>query len=133
MPNMTPTTQITRGIKISVETFYQHEHSRPVEHKHIFAYRVTIENKSEHTVQLLRRYWKILDSTGAIREIEGEGVIGLQPILEPGAHHQYISWADLASDMGKMLGTYLMSRIVDQHLFQVAIPEFMLIAPAKMN
>lgn len=126
-------TLTTRGIRISVETFYNPSHSRPNEHRYVFAYRITIENKSDFTVQLLRRHWTIIDANGNRREVEGEGVVGQQPLIPKGQFHQYVSWANLNTDLGKMFGTYLMERHIDGELFDVEIPEFQLCAPFKMN
>ncbi len=126
-------TLITNGIRISVETFYQAGHSDPMNNKYIYAYRVTIINENDYTVQLLRRHWHILDSNGISREIEGEGVVGKKPILKPGEIHRYVSWSPLGTDVGKMYGTYLMVRSNDNSQFSVKIPEFRLIAPFKMN
>ena len=125
-------TRITNGIKISVETFYQTEHSRPFENKYIFAYRITIENLGNYTSQLMRRHWYIHDATGIVREVEGEGVIGLQPILAPMETHQYVSWCHLFADMGKMNGYYSFVR-QNGEMFKVDIPEFQMCAPFKMN
>jgi ApaG protein len=124
---------ITRGIKVSVETSYQPAYSRPLEMKYIFSYHILIENLSTETVQLLRRHWYILDSTGVVREVEGEGVIGKQPILQPGESHEYASWSPLMTELGKMSGTYLFVRPADGEQFEVEIPEFQLIAPFKLN
>lgn len=124
---------ITNGIKISVETFYQANYSRPMDNKFVFAYRVTIENIGAETVQLMRRHWFIYDSSGVTREVEGEGVIGKQPILAPGESHQYVSWSPLISDIGKMTGTFLMKNTDTQEEFRVTIPDFKLITPYKMN
>ena len=125
-------TLTTDGITIKVETFYQLEHSRPLEQKHVFAYRITIENERADTVQLLRRHWFIIDSNGLHREIEGEGVVGLQPVLLPAESHQYTSWCPLMTEIGKMYGTFLMEK-EDGTSFHARIPEFKLIAPHKMN
>lgn len=124
---------ITKGIKVSVETFYQPAYSRPLEMKYIFSYHIIIENLSDETVQLLRRHWFIYDSNGVVREIEGEGVIGKQPVLAPGETHQYASWSPLTTEMGKMYGTYLFQRQEDKEQFEVNIPEFHLLAPFKLN
>jgi ApaG protein len=126
-------TLTTQGITVKVETFYEEEHSRPREQKYIFAYRITIENHSGETVQLLRRYWQIQDSSGWSREVEGEGVIGQQPVLEPGESHQYISWCPISTDIGKMSGYYTMIRSADLEEFIVRIPDFKLISPYKLN
>lgn len=99
----------------------------------MFAYRVSIENQSEQTIKLLRRHWYVFDSNGSTREVEGEGVVGLQPVIEPGKTHQYVSGSHLKTEIGKMHGTYLMERVTDGKRFKVNIPEFPLIAPFKMN
>ncbi len=125
--------QVTEGVSVTVETFYQAAHSNPLSSEYLFAYRITIENLSTMPIKLLRRHWYIIDSNGAYREVEGEGVVGKQPILEPGNSHQYISACSLRSDMGKMHGTYLMENLYNKKLFKVAIPEFQMIAPFKAN
>lgn len=99
----------------------------------MFAYRIDIRNNSEHTVKLLRRHWFISDANGTVREVEGEGVVGRQPVLEPGESHQYMSGCNLKSGVGKMKGTYLMERLANGEHFQVNIPEFTLMVPYRMN
>ena len=126
-------TKITDGVKISVETIYQPEYSNPANEHFMFAYRVNIENMTEYIVQLLNRHWHIFDSNGTKREVKGEGVVGLQPIIEPGDNHEYVSGCNLKTDMGSMKGSYEMKRIVDGRKFRVNIPEFYLISPYKMN
>ncbi|MDH3648348.1 MAG: ApaG domain, partial [Saprospiraceae bacterium] len=85
------------------------------------------------SVQLLKKHWFIFDSSGKVKEVEGDGVIGKQPILEPGQSHEYSSWCPLATAVGKMHGYYTMMRLDDRSLFQVGIPAFDLIAPFKLN
>jgi ApaG protein len=126
-------TAITRGVKVSVETFYQPDYSSPLSGEFAFAYRITITNQSEHAVQLLRRHWFIVDATGDQKEVEGEGVVGQQPMLEPGFSYQYISGCNLRTEIGKMYGTYLMQRISDGKMFYVTIPVFLLTASNKLN
>lgn len=129
-------TEITKGVRVSVETFYQDDYSNPMEGEFIFAYRVTIENASESTIQLMSRHWYIYDSSnapGVFREVEGEGVVGQQPTLEPMQVYQYVSGCNLKSEMGRMFGTYTMQRSTDGKLFEVTIPEFELHATPKMN
>jgi len=126
-------TEITKGIKVCVETEYQPSYSSPSQYHYVFTYKVTIENQSDNTIQLLRRHWFIHDAGYTIREVEGEGVVGQQPILEPGQYHKYVSGCNLKSGLGKMKGTYLIERIVDGDRFKVAIPEFNMIAPFKEN
>jgi ApaG protein len=126
-------TEITQGIKVSVETEYQPAYSSPSQYHYVFTYRITIENQSEHTIQLMRRHWHIYDAGFSSREVEGEGVVGQQPVLEPGQLHQYVSGCNLKSGIGKMVGTYQMERVVDGIKMQVNIPEFTMIAPLRLN
>lgn len=125
--------QVTNGVSVSVETFYQAAQSNPVNSEYLFAYRITIENLSAVPVQLLSRHWYIVDSNGSNREVEGEGVVGEQPIIEPDESYQYVSAANLRSEIGKMYGTYNMVSMYDKKSFTVNIPEFQLVAPFKMN
>lgn len=127
------TTAVTAGVKVSVLTEYQPSYSSPLQEHFVFTYRIRIENNSEYTVQLLRRQWFIFDSNATVREVEGEGVIGLQPVLEPGEVHEYVSGCNLKTSIGKMLGTYLMERQIDGKQFHVEIPEFNLIVPYRLN
>jgi ApaG protein len=129
----TMVTAITQGVKISVETVYQDEYSNPVNEQFMFAYRIQIENLSDYTVQLKRRHWIIFDSNGSEREVEGEGVVGVQPVIEPGDSHSYVSGCHLTTDIGSMKGEYAMVRTVDQTDFEVDIPEFELIVPYRLN
>ncbi len=124
---------ITQGVKVSVETEYQPSYSSPSQYHYVFTYRITIENQSEFTVQLLRRHWHIYDAGFLSREVEGEGVVGQQPLLEPGETHQYVSGCNLKSGLGKMVGTYQMERIVDGVRFQVTVPEFTMVSPLRLN
>ncbi len=126
-------TLITNGIQISVECFYQPRYSEPLSGKYLFTYEIEIENKSDFTVQLLRRHWFIFDSLNGVREVEGEGVVGQQPVLEPGSTHRYTSWCPLMSEIGRMDGIFLMERIDDKTEFQVLIPSFQLWADSKSN
>lgn len=126
-------TAITRGVRVSVETFYQMDYSNPIAGEYMFAYRITITNQSEHMLQLLRRHWYIVDATATIKEVEGEGVVGEQPILKTGESYQYISGCHLNTEIGKMFGTYLMMKVSDGKKFKVNIPEFVLAATPKLN
>ncbi|MFD2247765.1 Co2+/Mg2+ efflux protein ApaG [Pontibacter ruber] len=126
-------TKTTEGVKVTVTTNYLPDYSSPVQQHYVFAYKINIENNSEFTVKLLRRHWYIHDATGVVREVEGEGVVGQQPVLEPGESHEYVSGCNLKTGMGKMRGTYLMERLVDGKQFNASIPEFVLIVPYKLN
>lgn len=126
-------TAITQGVKISVETIYQDEHSNPANGHFMFAYRIEIENMSDYAIQLMRRQWFIFNSNGTVRQVDGEGVVGVQPVIEPGKSHAYVSGCNLKTDMGSMRGHYSMTRLVDETSFNVDIPEFQLIVPYKLN
>jgi ApaG protein len=126
-------TKTTEGVKVTVTTNYLPDYSSPVQQHYVFAYKISIDNNSDFTVKLLRRHWYIHDATGVVREVEGEGVVGQQPVLEPGESHEYVSGCNLKTSLGKMRGTYLMERMVDGKRFDVTIPEFTLIVPYKLN
>jgi ApaG protein len=126
-------TQITQGISVSVEVFYLAHQSNPLASDFAFAYRVTIQNNGIYIVKLLRRHWRIADTNGEERRVEGEGVVGQQPLLEPNENYQYTSGCNLHSDMGKMSGTYTFINIENNELFEVQIPAFEMVVPFKMN
>ncbi|OUJ75623.1 Co2+/Mg2+ efflux protein ApaG [Hymenobacter crusticola] len=126
-------TTTTQGVTVSVTTNYLPDYSSPSQEHYVFAYKIDIQNNSEYTVKLLRRHWYIYDANGVVREVEGEGVVGQQPILEPGDSHQYVSGCNLKSGLGKMRGTYQMERLVDGRTFMVEIPEFTLVVPYRLN
>jgi ApaG protein len=124
---------ITKGIQVSVETTYQPDFSNPQQHHYVFTYKVRIDNKSNHTVQLLRRRWEIFDAAESRKIVEGEGVVGQQPILEPGESHTYVSGCNLKSGIGKMRGSFTFEKLRDGQLWEVVIPEFQLIATLFQN
>lgn len=126
-------TAVTEGVAVSVETEFQPDYSSPLQYHYVFTYKVRIENRSNNTVQLLRRHWYITDAMNRSKEVEGEGVVGQQPVLEPGDVHEYTSGCNLKSGFGKMHGTYLMQRLLDEQTFEVEIPEFSLIFPFRNN
>ncbi|HQE11554.1 MAG TPA: Co2+/Mg2+ efflux protein ApaG [Flavipsychrobacter sp.] len=121
------------GICVAVEVFYQEEQSRPVLSEYLFAYRITIENQSRAPIKLLKRKWNIIESSGITRIVEGDGVVGEQPIIVPGNKYQYVSAANLKSDIGKMFGHYLVLDLLEKKELKISIPEFKLIAPFKQN
>lgn len=126
-------TAITKGIKVCVETNYQPEYSSPAQLHYVFTYRITIINNGDFTIKLHRRHWYIHDANNTVREVEGEGVVGQQPILEPGEQHEYVSGCNLRSGFGKMYGTYLMEKVSDGREFEVIIPEFNMVVPFLNN
>lgn len=127
------TSKISEGVEVSVESFYQPDYSNPVSSEYMFAYRITIENHNQFPVKLLRRHWHIFDSNGQHREVEGEGVVGVQPELSAGERYQYVSGCNLRTEMGKMYGTYSMENLNNKQLFEVNIPSFEMMVPFKNN
>ena len=127
---MTPFNETTENIKVSVRPLYIESESNVLSRKFVFAYFITIENHSTDTVQLLRRHWYITHDTGKVEEVEGEGVIGKQPVIQPGKFHEYNSFCILESLEGFMEGTYLMKRS-NNETFKINIPRFVLRAMAN--
>jgi ApaG protein len=120
--------ETTRNIRIAVEPDFLDDQSEPEERRYLWSYRVTIENKSAETVQLLSRHWRITDSQGRMREVRGPGVIGEQPVIAPGKSYEYTSGAPLETPSGFMTGTYRM-RASSGESFDVGIPMFALESP----
>ncbi len=127
------TSKISEGVEISVETFYQQDYSNPMLSEYMFAYRITIENHNSFPVKLHSRHWHIFDSNGEYREVEGEGVVGVQPTISSGDNYQYVSGCNLKSEMGRMHGTYVMENLDTQVQFEVNIPSFEMVTPFKYN
>jgi ApaG protein len=125
--------KISDGVKISVETFYQQDYSNPLQSEFMFAYRITIENNNSFAVKLISRHWYIFDSDGEYREVEGEGVVGMQPVINAHDEYQYVSGCNLHTEMGRMHGTYLMENLHTKQRFEVNIPAFEMITPFKYN
>jgi ApaG protein len=125
--------KISGGVTISVETFYQPEYSNPLNQEFMFAYKITIQNNNDFPVKLLRRHWHIFDSNGIERIVEGEGVVGIQPVILPAAAYQYISGCNLKTEIGKMHGNYILENMNTHHTFNVIIPAFSMTAPLKLN
>jgi ApaG protein len=123
----------THNIEISVEVKYWPPHSLPKDNHYFFVYFIRIMNHGDDTVQLMRRHWDIIDSVGDKRVVEGEGVVGETPVLEPGEKFEYNSGCNLSSDIGYMKGYYSLIRLRDGKEFNVDIPGFDLIVPSKLN
>tara|TARA_B100000900_G_scaffold36490_1_gene27357 strand:+ start:909 stop:1295 length:387 start_codon:yes stop_codon:yes gene_type:complete len=126
-------TKITRGIKISVDTFFQGTYYKENKLHFAFEYSILIENQSSQVVQLNSRHWVILDSLNNEEIVNGEGVIGKKPVLQPGQSHKYKSGCLLASPYGAMYGYYKMVNINSTKKFNVIIPSFKLSAPFALN
>ncbi len=99
---------ITRGVKVEVESEYLPDRSDVERGYYFFAYHVKITNEGDEPVQLLSRHWIITDGNGKVEEVRGAGVIGEQPVIEPGESHQYSSFCPLETSVGSMQGTYQM-------------------------
>ena len=125
-------TAVTEGIRITVESMYLEDRSSPDEDTYAFAYVVAIGNEGDRRVQLVRRHWIITDGNGLVREVEGPGVVGEQPVLDPGGVHRYTSGAVLATPVGSMEGTYEMHE-AGGRVFQARIPLFRLERPGVMQ
>jgi len=126
-------TLITSGIQISVQTQFRPDLSNVVKSEFLFNYRIDIENTNPFSVQLLTRDWYIFDSLYNARYVNGEGVVGEQPILKPGESYTYTSGCDLCSEIGMMKGFYTFKNLIDGELFEVTVPTFKLEYQAKLN
>jgi len=120
---------ISDGITVRVAVNFLPEQSRIEAGKWFWVYHIRIENASAHTVQLLTRHWRITDGRGTVNLVEGEGVVGEQPVLRPGQSHDYVSGCPLSTAQGSMEGYYVFRRD-DGREVQAAIPYFPLAAPA---
>ncbi|KAB2701277.1 Co2+/Mg2+ efflux protein ApaG [Ochrobactrum sp. GPK 3] len=121
---------VTQGIEITVEPFYLEEESAPEDNRYVWGYRITIANNSSDTVQLRSRYWQITDANGRVEEVRGAGVVGEQPVLDPGDSFQYSSGCPLTTSSGVMVGRYQMQNPTG-NTFEVDIPAFSLDVPEQ--
>ena len=129
MKEFFPHSATTRGITVRVSVSYLPEQSEPAKGRWFWAYHIRIENMGDRAVQLVSREWIISDGRGVTHEVRGEGVVGEQPVLEPGGSFDYVSGCPLTTPTGAMEGRYFMIA-ADGSSFEVAIPRFPLIAPA---
>ncbi len=132
MKALFPNAATTDGVTVRVSVSYLPEQSEPERGRWFWAYHIRLENEGTETVQLLTRHWVITDGRGARHSVEGEGVVGEQPVIEPGASFDYVSGCPLATPSGAMQGSYQMVR-EDGAVFAVEIPCFSLFAPAVLN
>jgi len=119
----------TRGVVVRVSVSYLPEQSEPDRGRWFWAYHIRLENEGDVAVQLLTRHWVITDGRGARHSVEGEGVVGEQPLIQPGASFDYVSGCPLTTPTGSMQGSYQMMG-EDGVSFDAEIPKFALIAPA---
>jgi ApaG protein len=121
-------TRTTRSIEVTVKPMYLEEQSAPEDNQFVWAYWVKIQNNGNETVQLRNRYWQITDASGRIQEVRGAGVVGEQPVLQPGQSFEYTSGTPLPTPSGIMLGRYEMEG-PDGERFDIDIPAFPLDSP----
>jgi ApaG protein len=122
-------TAVTRGLRVTVRTFYLADQSNPDESRYVWAYRVRIANEGRETVQLMKRSWYITDSLARTQHVHGDGVVGEQPVLEPGEAFEYTSGTPLATPSGFMRGVYHMVMPATGETFDAEIPAFSLDSP----
>lgn len=125
-------TALTDGIRVDVESTYLPDRSEPTAHRWLFAYTVTLQNLGPQPAKLLSRHWEIADADGNQEEIEGDGVVGHQPRIEPGEGFRYSSFCVLKTPHGSMRGSYRMVRD-DGEAFDATIAPFPLVIPQMVN
>lgn len=122
----------TDGVAIAVQPIFLESHSLPDFSHYVWAYRVRIANKRCDPVRLMMRYWRITDSAGGTQEVYGEGVVGEQPLIQPGATYEYTSGAPLNTPSGVMSGRYEMETPEGERL-DVEVPTFSLDSPHEVK
>lgn len=126
-------TEITKDIRITAQSFYQTHDAGGDDVSHFFKYEITIQNNSPFAVKLLRRHWDIKDSGGPAREVDGDGVVGYQPELEPGAAFSYVSGCNFLGEVGLMKGYYTFKNLETNEIVHVNIPPFICQASYILN
>ncbi|WP_343313546.1 Co2+/Mg2+ efflux protein ApaG [Brucella sp. BE17] len=121
---------VTYGIEVTVVPFYLEDESAPEDNRYVWGYRITIANNSSETIQVKARYWQITDANGRVEEVRGRGVVGEQPVLEPGDSFQYSSGCPLTTSSGVMVGRYEL-HTPQGKTFEVEIPAFSLDVPEQ--
>lgn len=123
----------TNNIRVTVWPEFLDSKSSLVGDLFVWAYHVRIDNEGTDPVQLLNRYWRIIDEKGVVQEVNGEGVIGEQPVIAPGGAYQYSSGVHLRYPSGIMTGKYNMKKVETDESFDVVIPNFSLDVPSIKN
>ncbi|WP_377294977.1 Co2+/Mg2+ efflux protein ApaG [Rhizobium sp. SG2393] len=123
---------LTHDIEVVVEPYYLEDQSDPEDGRYVWGYRIVIANHSELTVRLVSRYWHITDENGQVDEVSGPGVVGEQPVLNPGDTYEYSSGCPLDTPSGVMFGHYGMEAETGEH-FDIAIPAFSLDSPGLVR
>jgi ApaG protein len=125
--------QVTRGIRISVETFFEGTYFKNYRVQYSFSYRISIMNQGKDIVQLQSRHWKIFDSLMPTTVIDGEGVVGKKPVIKPGQTHTYSSGCLIQSSVGAMNGYFNMVNLATTKKFRAYIPKFRLSPAFALN
>lgn len=120
---------VTDNITVRVAVSYLSDQSRSSDMQWVWSYHIRIENGGDQIVQLMTRHWVITDGRGGVQHVNGDGVVGEQPVLVPGQSHDYVSGCPLNTPSGKMEGSFQMLR-GDGVMLDVAIPCFPLVTPA---
>ena len=128
MKALFPFSETTRGITVRVSVSFLPEQSEPAKGRWFWAYHIRIENEGQMAAQLMTRRWEITDGRGAKSLVEGDGVVGDQPVVMPGGSYDYVSGCPLTTPSGHMQGSFGMVG-EDGSSFDVAIPKFLLTAP----
>lgn len=128
MKALFPYAKATRGVVVRVSVSFLPEQSDPAKGRWFWAYHIRLENDGPMAVQLMTRRWEISDGRGALHLVEGDGVVGEQPVILPGGSYDYVSGCPLDTPSGTMIGSYGMVG-EDGSSFDVAIPRFELLAP----
>ncbi|MCA0333359.1 MAG: Co2+/Mg2+ efflux protein ApaG [Bacteroidetes bacterium] len=123
----------TNGVSINVSVEYRTKSDYENRSDFLFIYHIAIKNSNAFPVQIKRRKWRIFDSNGAIRLVEGEGVVGFQPVIEPNQTFEYSSFCNLFTELGNMSGSYILENLLDYSPFEVEIPVFELATPTIRN
>jgi ApaG protein len=126
-------TKTTNGVTVVVETACQEEQSMPDNRFFLFAYQITIRNANEFPIQILKRHWIITDTLLNLREVKGDGVVGVQPIILKNEQYQYVSSCHFETEVGKMRGFYIVKNVFEKSLFTIEIPSFTMIVPSLLN
>jgi ApaG protein len=129
MKSLFPHAETTDTFTVRVAVNYMAEQSEPGKSRWFWAYHIRIENDGEMAAQLLTRHWEISDARGALQMVDGEGVVGDQPVIKPGASYDYVSGCPLTTSTGAMQGSFQMIG-EDGVRFDIAVPHFHLIAPS---
>jgi ApaG protein len=123
---------ITRGVEVHVESSFVPERSDPFRNRWFFAYQIRITNLGDEVVQLVSRHWIITDANGNVEEVKGPGVVGQQPVLNPGESFEYTSFCPLSTPFGTMQGSYQMTTEAGDS-FDADIAQFALSQPMTVN